>query len=61
MFNQLYIYMNNFLNELLCGFSKAHSTQHALFKWLQAWQKELDNSGFIETILMEKSKSVKII
>ena len=61
MFNQLYIYMNNFLNELLCGFSKAHSTQHALFKLLQAWQKELDNSGFIETILMEKSKSVKII
>ena len=61
MFNQLYIYMNNFLNELLCGFYKAHSTQHALFKLLQAWQKELDNSGFIETILMEKSKSVKII
>ena len=28
MFDQLYIYMNNFLNELLCGFRKAHSTQH---------------------------------
>ena len=34
MYDQLYIYMNNFLNELLCGFRKAHSTQHALFKLL---------------------------
>ena len=57
MYDQLYIYMNNFLNELLCGFRKAHSTQHALFKLLQAWQKELDNSGFIGTILMDLSKS----
>ena len=43
--------MNNILKELLCGFRKPHSTQHALFKLLQAWQKELDNSGFIGTIL----------
>ena len=49
--------MDNFLNELLCGFRKAHSTQHALFKLLQAWQKELDNSGFIGTILMDLSKA----
>ena len=35
---------------------QSHSTQHALFKLLQAWQKELDNSGFIETILMDLSK-----
>ena len=27
MHNQLYIYMNNFLNELLRGFRKVHSTQ----------------------------------
>ena len=49
--------MNNFLNELLCGFRKDHSTQHALFKWLQPWQKELNNSGFIGTILMDLSKA----
>ena len=48
---------NVFLNELLCGFCKAHSTQRALFKFLQAWQKELDNSGFIGTILLDLSKS----
>ena len=57
MDDQLYIYINNFMNELLCGFRKAHSTQHALFKLLQAWQKELDNSGFIGTILMDLSKA----
>ena len=49
--------MNNFLNELLCGFCKAHSTQHALFELLQAWQKELDNSGFIGTTLMDLLKA----
>ena len=57
MYYQLYIYMNNFLNELLCGFRKAHSTQHALFKLLQAWQKELGNSGFIGSILVDLSKA----
>ena len=50
-------YMNNFLNKLPCRFRKAHSTQHALFKLLQAWQKELDNLGFIRTILMDPSKA----
>ena len=31
MCDQICIYMNNFLKELLCGFRKAHSIQHALF------------------------------
>ena len=57
VYDQLYIYKKIFLNELLCGFRKAHSTQHSLFKLLQAWQKELDNSGFIGTILMDPSKA----
>ena len=53
MYDQLYRYMNNFLNVLLCGSCKAHSTQNALFKLLQAFQKELDNLGFIGTMLMD--------
>ena len=36
--NQLGKYMNTFLNKHLCGFRKAHSTKHALFKLLQRWQ-----------------------
>ena len=57
MCDQLYEYIVPFLNQLLCGFRKAHSTQHALFRLLQKWQKELDSGGFIGTILMDLSKA----
>ena len=57
MYIQLYDYMEKFLNHLLCGFCKAHSTQHALFRLIQSWQKELDESGFVGTILMALSKA----
>ena len=49
MYDQLYEYIEHFLNQLLCGFRKAHSTQQ--------WQKELDSGGFIDTILMDLSKA----
>ena len=48
--------MSNFLNKLLCGFGKAHSTQKALIKLQQAWSKELDNLGFIGIILIDLLK-----
>ena len=57
MYDQLYQYIEHFLNQLLCGFRKAHSAQHALFRLLQKWQKELDSRGFIGTILMDLSKA----
>ena len=57
IYNQLRKYMDLFLNKLSCGFRKAHSTQHALFKLLHSWQKELDNSGFISTMVMDRSKA----
>ena len=53
--------MQTFLNKILCGFCKAHSTQHALFRLLQAWQKELDNSGNVGTILMDFLKAYDCI
>ena len=34
IYNQLSNYSDSFLNNILCGFPKAHSTQHALFKLL---------------------------
>ena len=49
--------MDTFLNKLLYGFRKARSIQHALFKLLQRWQKELDNSGLVGTVLMDLSKA----
>ena len=57
MIDQSYIYMNNILNKLFCVFHKAYSTQNTIFQLLQAWQKELDNSGFIRAILMDLSKA----
>ena len=59
--NQLSEYTKSFLNHILCGFRKAHSTQHALFKLLQSWQKELDNGGFVGTIFMDLSKAYDCI
>ena len=40
---------------------KAHSTQHALFKLIQAWQREFDKSGQFGTILMNFSKAYDCI
>jgi len=61
IYNQLSDYADTFLNNILCGFRKAHSTQHALFKLLQSWQTVLDNGGFVGTILMDLSKAYDCI
>ena len=47
IYNQLSGYSESFLNNILCGFRKAHSTQHALFRLLQPWQQVLDKGGFM--------------
>ena len=36
MFKQLSNHTKYFLSQILCGFRKAHSTQHALFRLLQS-------------------------
>ena len=54
--NQFSDYYDSFLNNILCGFRKIYSTQYALFKLLQSWQKVLDHLGFIGTILIDLLK-----
>ena len=61
IYNQLSEYTESFLNHISCGFRKTHSTQNALFKLLHTWQKELDNGGFVGTILMDLSKAYDCI
>ena len=61
IYYQLPDYSDSFLNNILCGFRKAHSKQHALFKLPQSWQQVLDNGVFIGTILMELSKAYDYI
>ena len=57
IYSQVYSYIQQYLNPLLCGFRQDHGTQHALFRLLQAWQKELDESGYTGTVLMDLSKA----
>ena len=57
IYDQLNEYLDQYLNSLLCGFRKAHSSQHALFRLLQEWQNELDKSGFVGTRLTDLSKA----
>ena len=61
IFDQLSPHANKVLSKLLCGFRKAHSTQQALFKLLQSWQKALDNSEYVGTVLIDLSKAYDCI
>ena len=61
LYNQLSDYVENIFNVILCGFRKAHSAQHALFKLLQSWQKELDEKGMVAKGLMDLSKACDCI
>ena len=53
LYDQFVKYLKKYLNTLLCCFPIAHSTQHALFKLSQSWQKELDKFDLVGTILKE--------
>ena len=57
IFDQLSRHTNYVLSKLVCGFRKAHNMQHALFRLLQSWQKVLDNSEYVATVLMDLSKA----
>ena len=59
--HQLSEYTKSVLSHILRDFTKAHSTQLALFKLLQSCQKELYNGGFVEIILMDLSKAYDCI
>ena len=61
LYNQLSDYVENIFNVILCGFRKVYSTQHALFKSLQLWQKELDEKGMVTTVLLDLSKAYDCI
>ena len=57
MYEQLYEYLNNYLNDLFCGFRKTHSIQHVLSRLIQSLKKELNNSALVGTILTDLSKA----
>ena len=57
MAEQLIPFLQARFSKLLCGFRKAHSTQHALLRLLNRWQKALDDSNIVGTVLMDLSKA----
>ena len=57
MYIHFYDYTGSSLNQLLYVFWKAHSIQHVVFRLIQSSQKELNQSGFVVTILMNLSKA----
>ena len=56
IFEQASSYFEPFLNEILCGFRKAHNTQHASFELLTSLQTSLSRGGFVGSFLMDLSK-----
>ena len=57
IYTQVCNYILQYLIPLLCGFQQGHDTQHALFQLLKAWRRELDESGYTGTVLMDLSKA----
>ena len=57
LYQQIEDFSNKILSPKLCGFRKGHSTQHALLNLLKNWQKCLDKSGVVGTVLMDLSKA----
>ena len=57
IYSQVNSNIQQYLNPLLCGFRQGHGTQRAFFRLLQAWQKELDESGYAEKVLMDLLKT----
>ena len=57
LFELIEKFSEKILSPKLCGFRKGHSTQHALLNLLKNWQKTLDKSGVIGTVLMDLSKA----
>ena len=61
LYNRLSDSVEYTFNVILCGFRKAHSTQHTLFTLWQSWQKELDEKSMVVKVLMDLSKAYDCI
>ena len=57
MFEQISVYVENFLSPYLCGFRKGYGTQHSLVAMLEKWRKALDNGKIAGALLTDLSKA----
>ena len=61
IFDQINEFFQGKFSKLLCGFRKGFSTQTALIRLIQKWQKCLDQKGIIGTVLIDLSKAYDCI
>ena len=61
IFDQINSFFNDKFSNFLCGFRKGFSTQTALIRLLQRWQKSLDQKDVIGTVLIDLSKAYDCI
>ena len=57
MAKQMTPFGNTRLSSLLCGFRAGYSTQHALFRLIEACRSTLDKKGYVGMVLMDLSKA----
>ena len=57
LYSQIYMYINQFLSDKLCGFRKGLNSQYALISLLEKWKKSLDNKGVGAALLTDLSKA----
>ena len=57
LYQQIEDFANNILLPKLYGFRKGHSAQHVLLNFLKNWQKCLDKSGIVGTVLKDLIKA----
>ena len=49
--------MNSFLSEFISGYRKTYSTNHGLIRLIENWKESLDQSKFVEPVIMDLSKA----
>ena len=59
--DQMQSYFRTLLSNLVSGFRKGYSTQHALFRVIETWKQSLDSRSVVGTILMDLSKAYDCI
>ena len=57
MYDQIIVYINEFLSPYLFGYRKGHSTEQCLTVMLEIWRKALDEDNSAGGILADLSKA----
>ena len=53
--------MNNLFSPFISAYRESHNIQHVLIRFIEEWKKNLYNSYFIGTVLMDLSKAFDCI